>query len=396
MDMPRTLPEHDEFMQNGLGWAKCPHCDKIFTSSDDHMPVNIGDEQIVGRRCVSAFLESHPELQDKMQKSAECHICREEFDIESHMPRQIHKCGHFYGEVCINNWFDEQGTCPTCRTELFEWDDLDGIVEWDWNNVEEPPPTQELLLEMRDDLWQDFQDRYDWEIVDFIERLAGSIPESRLRADFLENPASLTFEAAQDFVRFEVMRYISLPRSPPAGRSYEDCSGILAPYSRFLRNDPEDWMVVVTRPLIGFVILLVQMVALTDGGYQDYRSIRRLFPLADAHDFSDRISWKTFERARQLYSHKDWLLLRWLSFLICHDMVNNGVQDHLFRFSLRFAHIGRHWSGIPSSAFVGQAREVSHQFLLQQSNLNQELGRYQSMEVGQEEIERVWRSGLEH
>ena len=53
---------------------------------------------------------------------AECSICREPFD-NAHWPYQIRECGHTFGRVCLEAWLqqsDSRGTCPQCRSVLFE------------------------------------------------------------------------------------------------------------------------------------------------------------------------------------------------------------------------------------------------------------------------------------
>ncbi|PIA98759.1 hypothetical protein CB0940_03758 [Cercospora beticola] len=50
-------------------------------------------------------------------ESDQCDICYDAMVEPAHTP-----CGHVYCLECLLTWLDENNTCPTCRTKLFEQD----------------------------------------------------------------------------------------------------------------------------------------------------------------------------------------------------------------------------------------------------------------------------------
>ncbi|KAF2111983.1 hypothetical protein BDV96DRAFT_649347 [Lophiotrema nucula] len=66
---------------------------------------------VTGNSIISAF------------EPALCQICLEPYD-KKHMPVQISKCGHQFGEKCLEKWLTSHGdsrrhkTCPQCRGQL--------------------------------------------------------------------------------------------------------------------------------------------------------------------------------------------------------------------------------------------------------------------------------------
>ena len=52
-----------------------------------------------------------------LQENEECIICKEEFMKNDKMKKL--KCGHHFCEQCINKWFNNNNTCPNCRTPIY-------------------------------------------------------------------------------------------------------------------------------------------------------------------------------------------------------------------------------------------------------------------------------------
>ena len=46
-----------------------------------------------------------------------CSICSQEFSV-GQIIRKVSSCGHFFHQACIDRWFEENSTCPICRTNL--------------------------------------------------------------------------------------------------------------------------------------------------------------------------------------------------------------------------------------------------------------------------------------
>jgi len=46
-----------------------------------------------------------------------CTICHEEMTSGQHV-RQIHHCNHMFHQLCIDRWFVQRPTCPTCRYDI--------------------------------------------------------------------------------------------------------------------------------------------------------------------------------------------------------------------------------------------------------------------------------------
>ena len=52
-----------------------------------------------------------------LQENEECIICKEEFEKNDKM-KQL-KCEHHFCEQCIRKWFNNNNTCPNCRTHIY-------------------------------------------------------------------------------------------------------------------------------------------------------------------------------------------------------------------------------------------------------------------------------------
>ena len=52
-----------------------------------------------------------------LQENEECIICKEEFEKNDKM-KQL-KCEHHFCEQCIKKWFNNNNTCPNCRTLIY-------------------------------------------------------------------------------------------------------------------------------------------------------------------------------------------------------------------------------------------------------------------------------------
>ena len=46
-----------------------------------------------------------------------CTICHEEMISGQHV-RHIHHCSHMFHQLCIDTWFAQRSTCPTCRYDV--------------------------------------------------------------------------------------------------------------------------------------------------------------------------------------------------------------------------------------------------------------------------------------
>lgn len=56
---------------------------------------------------------------DSRVEGTTCAVCCMEFDLEEDACR-LPRCKHVYHRECVEPWFKENKTCPTCKTDVFE------------------------------------------------------------------------------------------------------------------------------------------------------------------------------------------------------------------------------------------------------------------------------------
>ena len=54
-----------------------------------------------------------------------CSICHDEMNDEK-MVEKLSKCKHKFHKNCIKTWLNKAGTCPICRSNVFECKTCDG------------------------------------------------------------------------------------------------------------------------------------------------------------------------------------------------------------------------------------------------------------------------------
>lgn len=84
-----------------------------------------------------------------------CGICLEEYD-GAHIPVEMPKCGHHFGDHCIANLVESahpsNNKCPLCRQVLFEQEDYNGYGYPLHEVVEEEEEEEEEGEEVAEDL----------------------------------------------------------------------------------------------------------------------------------------------------------------------------------------------------------------------------------------------------
>ncbi|EFP02987.1 hypothetical protein CRE_28368 [Caenorhabditis remanei] len=53
-----------------------------------------------------------------MVSRLECAICFHYFDDFERLPKVIDECGHTFCYACLENWLNNEDTCPMCRTPI--------------------------------------------------------------------------------------------------------------------------------------------------------------------------------------------------------------------------------------------------------------------------------------
>lgn len=54
------------------------------------------------------------------QETATCSVCQDSFEAEQEARKILH-CGHLFHLECIDTWFEQASTCPTCRYDIREY-----------------------------------------------------------------------------------------------------------------------------------------------------------------------------------------------------------------------------------------------------------------------------------
>ena len=72
-----------------------------------------------------------------------CCICYSDYEEDIQNEPVILKCSHIFHDNCIKEWLKKSGTCPICRSNIFECENCDGtgIIYYNYTGV--VIPTQE-------------------------------------------------------------------------------------------------------------------------------------------------------------------------------------------------------------------------------------------------------------
>lgn len=65
------------------------------------------------------LLVDYPRAQELMRQNLLCSICLESF-VPSETTKGLPNCGHFFHEVCIDEWLVRRNNCPLCRLEVLD------------------------------------------------------------------------------------------------------------------------------------------------------------------------------------------------------------------------------------------------------------------------------------
>ena len=68
--------------------------------------------------------ELHKYIENTNKNDGECSICFNNYDDDNDAGKL--KCGHIFHNSCIKRWFTTSGTCPICRSNVFECKNCDG------------------------------------------------------------------------------------------------------------------------------------------------------------------------------------------------------------------------------------------------------------------------------
>ncbi|POW04751.1 hypothetical protein PSHT_11097, partial [Puccinia striiformis] len=64
-------------------------------------------------------IDTHKEDSSQIYNDATCVVCLAEYG-RGEQVLQLQKCQHIFHEGCLRPWLEYQGTCPTCRSALFD------------------------------------------------------------------------------------------------------------------------------------------------------------------------------------------------------------------------------------------------------------------------------------
>jgi len=66
----------------------------------------------------------HKYIENIDKNNGECSICFNNYEDDNNIGKL--KCGHIFHNSCIKKWFVTSGTCPICRSNVFECENCDG------------------------------------------------------------------------------------------------------------------------------------------------------------------------------------------------------------------------------------------------------------------------------
>eukprot|EP00164_Ancoracysta_twista_P003639 GFYU01004877.1.p1 GENE.GFYU01004877.1~~GFYU01004877.1.p1 ORF type:complete len:196 (+),score=11.64 GFYU01004877.1:241-828(+) len=75
------------------------------------------DDDVKRRGVSSSVMRRLPVAPPQSSESRQtCHVCKDKIGTLGLIMKL--PCGHFYHEDCVKQWFNENRTCPVCRTEV--------------------------------------------------------------------------------------------------------------------------------------------------------------------------------------------------------------------------------------------------------------------------------------
>jgi hypothetical protein len=87
-----------------------------------------------GNRNLSKYVNN---VTDKSIIKDKCCICYSDYENEINNEPVILKCSHIFHDNCIKEWLQKSGTCPICRSNIFECENCDGngIIYYNFTGV---------------------------------------------------------------------------------------------------------------------------------------------------------------------------------------------------------------------------------------------------------------------
>jgi hypothetical protein len=87
-----------------------------------------------GNQNLSKYIKK---IEDSNNIKDNCCICYSEYtNNDENLPVAL-KCSHIFHDDCIKEWLQKSGTCPICRSNIFECDNCDGsgIIYYNFTGV---------------------------------------------------------------------------------------------------------------------------------------------------------------------------------------------------------------------------------------------------------------------
>lgn len=82
-----------------------------------------GDERTIERIEAHVLVENADQSTLKtLEESSRCPICLESWGASGNHRAVVTKCGHIYGERCIESWVNRSGDCPQCHARILTRD----------------------------------------------------------------------------------------------------------------------------------------------------------------------------------------------------------------------------------------------------------------------------------
>jgi len=91
---------------------------------------------------ISNYINNYQIIDD----SGECSICYSNYTVDEKVTKL--RCNHIYHNGCVEEWFKTSGTCPLCRSNVFECENCDGsgIINYQFTGVVVPLSERGLNL----------------------------------------------------------------------------------------------------------------------------------------------------------------------------------------------------------------------------------------------------------
>lgn len=88
-----------------------------------------------GNQNLSKYVKN---ISDNFDKTENCCICYNDYNENNETNKAVQlKCNHIFHDECIKKWLKNSGTCPICRSNIFECENCDGsgIIYYNFTGI---------------------------------------------------------------------------------------------------------------------------------------------------------------------------------------------------------------------------------------------------------------------